>query len=231
MRHLAPYQNNNPELQKALDVLDNTKNFTYSKEMYYDSINANTGEKESFYDLIKGYFTEEMVFFHHVVSENDTHPYALGDNYDYKCVINEDNKSYTCYEYVYSYGINGYDWKKVALSGSAYYIIDEFKGIGPSFYNMNASIFKKIDEKTYEIEKPLLESSGIYFDNGCQGVQSLALDGNTSKCIIKLNESNEIDVIQVGFTYQMVEYNINFYIDDVGTTSIPSWVNDITYLE
>lgn len=231
LKHLSPYQNNNPELQKALDVLDDKKNYTYSKEMSYEYKNASTGEMESFYDLVKGYFTEEMVFFHHETSENDTHPYIKGDNYDYKLVLNEDNKSYTCYEYVYSYGINGYDWKKVALSGSAYYIIDDFKGIGPSFYNMNASIFKKIDDKTYEIEEPLLATSGIYFDNGCQGVQSRALDGNTSKCIIKLNESNEIDVIQVGFTYQMVEYNINFYIDDVGTTSIPSWVNDITYLE
>ena len=199
--HLKPFENNNPELQIALDVLDNQTNFTYVKEFVFEEENPLTGNKETTSDVVRGYFTSEEVFFHHVINENDDHPYALGDDYDYKAIRNEDNKTYTCYEYSYSSKIGGYDWSIVNISGTAAYILNDFSEIGPSFMSMNASIFKKIDDKTYEIETPLLNSIGSYFDNGLLGVQSLAFDGGTSKCIIRLNDEGFIDVIETGFTY------------------------------
>lgn len=230
LMHLAPFENNNPELQKALDVLDNKTNYTYVKELGCEVENPLTGDMEFEYDTVRGYFTEEAVFFHHVVSEDDTHPYAIGDDYDYKAIRNSDG-TYTVYDYTYSYAVNGYDWGVVYLSGTAPYVIETFEEIGPRFLNMDASIFRKIDDKTYEVEKPLLSTIGTYFDNGCLGVQSQALDGNTTKCIIRLDDEGNIEAIETGFTYQMVEFEVNFYIENVGTTSIPSWMNDITVID
>lgn len=229
LTHYAPYENDNPELQDALDAIDGKKNYTYSKEMSYKDYDPITGELTDYYDMVKGYFTEDAIFFHHQEGENDTHPYAIGDNYDYKAVLQDDG-SYLCYEYNFSSNLNGYSWSPVSVSGSAYYTFSNFEEIGPQFLTIDASIFKKVDEYTYEIEDALLSSVGYYFDYGCMGVQSLALDGNTTKCIIHLNDNKQIARIETGFDYQNVVYDINYYLEDVDSTILPSWYNDITYI-
>ncbi len=216
IEHYKEFDRDNSELQKALDVLDGKKNFTYIKEFI-----------SPVQDTVVGYFTEEEVYFHHQVSENDTQPYTKGDDYDYKCVL-QDDETYLCYEFVPN-GEN-FKWGVAQVSGTSDYIIDSFKDIGPSFMKMNASIFKKVDEKTYKIEKIFLPFVGVYFDNGMLGVQSGAFESNTTDVIIKLNDEGMIDYIQADFVFEMVEYNIKFYIKDIGTTVIPEWAaTDLVY--
>ena len=89
--------------------------------------------------------------------------------------------------------------------------------------NLDAVIFKKIDDKTYQIEDYFLPSIGVYFDNGFLGVNSGAFDGNTKKLVIKLDDNGQIEVIESMFKYEMVEYYVNFYIQDIDNTVIPSW--------
>lgn len=225
INHLEPFKNNNPELQEALDVLDNKKNFTYIKEYLESEETDANGKPVVPSDKITGYFTENEVYFHHLENKEtgiDEHPYAVGDLYDYKSVLNE-NGTYTCYEYTPD-GVQ-FKWGIVKASGSSDYIIDNFEGIGPSFMNLDASIFTKIDDKTYEIEPLLLPSIGKYFDYGMLGVQSYVFDGNTTKLSITLNDEGEIDVIDAWFVFEMVTYKIKFTIKDIGTTEIPEWSN------
>lgn len=219
INHLKPFENNNPELQNALDVLDNQKNFTYIKELSYDKVDAE-GNVTPFKDRVKGYFTEDEIYFHHETSDNDTHPYINGDDYDYKSIKNDD-VTYTCYEYT----PDGYtfDWKIVMLSSSAPYIIDSFAGIGPSFMDINASIFAKTEENTYDIEPELLSTSGKYFDFQMYGVQSAALESTTTQITIKLNNEGNIEYIESAFVFNMTQYHLKYYIQDIGTTEIPEW--------
>lgn len=222
LTHLTPCTNNNPELQAALDVLDGKKNFTYIKHMKAEYEHHVSGEKIVVDDRVKGYFTEDEVYFHHELSDNDQTPYVRGDNYDYKAIKNDDG-TFTGYEYVYSYAVGGYDWNAVALSSSALYVLNDFSEIGPQLMNLDAVIFKKIDDKTYQIEDYFLPSIGVYFDNGFLGVNSGAFDGNTKKLVIKLDDNGQIEVIESMFKYEMVEYYVNFYIQDIDKTVIPSW--------
>lgn len=227
LSHLAPFTNDNPELQAALDVLDNQKNFTYIKEYSYKYSKMGSAlysiDKDiNYYDKITGYFNEDKVFFHHMQTENDEHPYTLGDNYDYQCVKQDDGR-YLCYEFVPN-GVEFY-WRPVAISGSSLYYIDSFEGIGPTFMNMNASIFKKIGDKKYAIEEALLATSGKYFDNQMLGVNSYSIENNASKVEITLNDQGNIDFIEVRFVFENIERTVKFSIKDVGTTSVPSWAD------
>ena len=219
INHLNEYTNNNPALSDALKVLNDKKNYTYIKELSYSYVDGN-GNNVDFADRIKAYFTEEEVYFHHETSENDTHPYINGDDYDYKVKLNEDGK-YTCYEYTPD-GVS-FNWGIVMLSGSTPYIIDTFEEIGPSFGQMNPAIFAKTDENRYDIEPELLSISGKYFDFGMMGCQSYALDGNTTQLTITLDDNGNIEMIESAFIFNMIQFKLKFYIQDIGTTSIPEW--------
>lgn len=216
VEHYQAFTNDNPELQNALQILKDKKNFTYIKKF------CETDDEEE--HTIKCYFTEDVVYFHHLETENDTHPYAVGDYIDYKSVLNDDGK-YTCYEYTYTSGPS-YKWSVCKLSGSSDYIIDDFSGIGPSFMDLDASIFTKIDDNKYQIESLLLPSIGKYFDYGMLGVQSGVFDGSTTKLTITLDNNGEIEVIDASFISEMKQYVLQFTIEDIGTTTIPTWMND-----
>lgn len=224
--HYEPFTNDNPKLERALKALDNQYNFTYIKEFQADE---NTGE---LYHRIEGYFTKEEVYFHHIVNGEDygltdynpNAPYTIGDYYDYKSKLN-DNNTYTCYEYVPN-GIE-FKWGIVKVSGSSDYIIDNFEGIGPSFSQLNASIFSQVTENKYEIETLLLPSIGKFFDFGMLGVQSSVFDGNTTTLSITLDSEGNIEVIETSFIFEMKTYRLKFYLRDIGTTIIPSWSDDI----
>ena len=216
IEHQKPFENNNPELQNALKALENQHNFTYIKEYSYTS-NGN-----DYHDLITGYFTEDKVFFHHKQTDNDEHPYTNGDNYDYQCV-KQDDGSYLCYEFVPN-GIQ-FSWGPIAISGTSYYYIDNFEGIGPSFTNLNASIFKKIDDKKYVIEESLLKTTGKYFDYQMLGVNSYSMESNTSLLEITLDDNGNIDFIEVRFIFEGIERTVKFYIQNIGETVVPSWAD------
>lgn len=109
------------------------------------------------------------------------------------------------------------------LSGSTPYIIDTFEEIGPSFGQMNPAIFAKTDENRYDIEPELLSISGKYFDFGMMGCQSYALDGNTTQLTITLDDNGNIEMIESAFIFNMIQFKLKFYIQDIGTTSIPEW--------
>lgn len=212
-QHIEPFTNQNPELQKALDVLDGKTNFTYTKQY--------VGEDDYVENNLVAFFTKEEVFFHQHYDESDTAPYTGADDYDYKVLLNEDYVTYTCYEYTNH--SSGWYWDLSMLSANAPYILDSFAEIGPSFMDIDASIFKKIDEKTYEVETALLPSIGKYFDYGMVGCQSLVLDGYTSHFIITLDDLGNIETIDTGYAYSLEKSRIIYSISDIGTTTIPDW--------
>lgn len=223
LTHLSKYTNDNPKLQSALEVLKDKTNFTYNKEHISKSVDAD-GNEIITRDYIEGYFTENEVFFHHKVTDNDEHPYQGGDNYDYKAVKQTEGDyadKYLAYEY--TLGHQGYEWGVVMLSSTAPYVLNSFEEIGPSFMNINASIFRKIDEYTYEIEPYFISSIGQYFDYGMYGVDSQILETNTSKLVVNLDENFQIESIESGFLFSGIASSINYYLSDIGTTTIPSW--------
>jgi hypothetical protein len=179
--------------------------------------------------MITGYFTEEEVYFRHHTEDEKEHAYTGGDDYDYKAKINEDGVSYTGYEYTLKGEM--WDWGIVMLSSSSPYIMDTFNEIGPRFYEINASIFKEIEENVYEIEPHFLRDSGAYFDFGFLGVNSAAFEGGTNKMIITLSADGQIEKIETGFTFMGTEYPINYYLSNIGTTEVPSWSDNPTPLE
>lgn len=213
LQHKTPFTHSNPELQTALESIKGKTNYTYSKE--YTTFNGAT------LDYIEGYFTEEMAYWRHHAEEGIEHPYEMGDDYDYKAVKTEDD-SYLVYNYVFSDPT--WRWSVVMLSSSQPYIIEDFTGMGPLFYNINASVFKKIDDKTYELEPELVSRSGGYFDYQMMGTQSYAMLTKTDKCVINLTDDGQIDVINMSFTFENTTYYINYHLDNIGTTVIPSWV-------
>lgn len=215
LQHRTPYTHENPKLQAALDSIKGVKNYTYAKEYTY-SYGATQ-------DLITGYFTEEEIYWRHHTEEGNEHPYTKGDDYDYKSILMEDG---TYYGHEYILRGNTWDWGVIYVSGTSPYIIDTFEGNGPRFYEINASIFRQIDEFTYEIEPYFVRKSGAYFDYGFLGVNSAAMETNTNKCIIHLAEDYSLEKVESGFSFQGVEYPVNYYLSDIGTTEIPSWSDD-----
>ncbi|MBR2506673.1 MAG: hypothetical protein IKB70_07130 [Bacilli bacterium] len=211
---LKPFTNNNPELNEALTKYKNLTNFTYNKEYV-----TSTG---SSIDRIIGYFTEDTIFFHHG-SEEDNEPYKRGDNYDYKAVL-EDGEYYV-YQYDFV-SVNYYQWNKVLQSESKYYSFSNFFDMGPRYFDISSSVFKKTGEKTYEIENILLYSSGQYFDYAVWGVHSSLLSSTTTHLKITLNDSNEIELIETGFMQENKTTYLKFYYTNINSTVIPSWMNN-----
>lgn len=215
LSHVQPFTHENPELQAAFDDLKGRKNFTYAKDYVTES--------GSIIDHIVGYFTEDIVFFHHHDKPEDTTPYRGGDDYDYKAVKQPDG-TYLGYQYDYI-SDNVYQWNVIMLSSTSPYIMYTYDEIAPTYHMLNASIFKKTGEYTYEIEEPLLKEIGQYFDFGMYGVDSMTLESYTNKCIVTLNPNGGIEKVETGFFFENRYTYINYYISNVGTTVIPSWIN------
>lgn len=223
LAHLNKFNNDNSKLQSALEVIKDKNNFTYNKEIVNKTTDSNGNVVES-RDYIEGYFTEDVVYFHHRVTDNDNHPYQGGDNYDYKAVKQKDGEyegKYLAYEY--TLGHQGYEWGVVMLSASSPYVLDSFEETAPAFMNIDASIFRKIDEYTYEIEPYFLSTIGQYFDYGMYGVDSQILETKTTKLVVNLDENFQIESIESGFLFSGIASSINYYLSDIDTTVIPSW--------
>lgn len=212
---LKPYTNDNPRLQNAFNKVKNLNNYTY----YKDFVEENG-------DLISrmvGMFTEEIVFFHHG-EITDTEPYKGGDDYDYKAV-KEDDGLYYIYQYDFV-NVDYYQWNKIVVTGDTYYSFPSLESMGPSFYNMSANVFKKIDENTYEIETGLLDTCGQYFDYAVWGTHSSMLSKTTIKAIITINNNDEIELIQTGFMFENKITYLNFHYSNLNQTVIPTWINN-----
>ena len=189
-------------------------NYTYNKEYV-----TSTGE---LLDRIVGYFTLDTVFFHHG-SEEDNDPYKKGDNYDYKAVLEEGEYYVYQYDYVAE---NFHQWNRVLQSETKYYTFSNFFDMGPRYFNISSNVFRKVGDKTYEIEPALLLSSGQYFDYAVWGVHSSLLDSTTTHLRITLNDDNEIELIQTGFVQENKVTYIQFYYTNINSTVIPTWMNN-----
>ncbi len=223
--HVSEFNNSNPDLETALLALKDKTNFTYYKDFYDVAENdEDKGDisKLTLLDHIAGYYTEDVVYFHHHDNpETDTGPYVLGDDYDY-CIVKEDSDNkYHAYEYT---NVNGtYSWHVVQLSSSTPYIIDTFTEAMPQFYDISPNIFKKTGDYTYVIEDYFLNTIGQYFDNNVYGADSMVLETLTSRLEITLNEDKSIKLIKTGYNYENKEHIITFQLANIGTTSLPTW--------
>jgi hypothetical protein len=118
-----------------------------------------------------------------------------------------------------------WSWKEVWASPSQPYYLESFEECGPTYFNISPAIFKNIGDNQYEVESQLLPTIGQYFDYGVWGVDSFVLETATNKCVITLNDDGTLKQIDIGFNFQSTQTDISFYYTDVGTTVLPTWMN------
>lgn len=216
--HLTSLTNDNPDLKAAFDDFKTYTNYTYTKT-YLGDKQLSDDTKDNF---IKGYFTEDVIYFHHNEKPTDDKPYEGGDDIDYKAVKKNDGKYYV-YEYVMT--TTTYNWGAVMASSTVQLSYDNFEAVGPQFGMISPNIFKKTGDKTYEIDDYFLSIIGKYMDYQMMGVASEAFNGGTTKCVITLTEDNKIDEILTSFTFMGDTFNLSYKLSDVGTTVVPSWAH------
>lgn len=212
-QHVETFKNDNPALVEMFAKYDNLENFTYVKEVEIDNFLV---------DHLEGYFTKDIVFFHHGYIDDDR-PLMWSDNYDYKCVLNTEGV-YDVYEYVFD-DVENYHWLQVYASETMPYSIPTFEEIGPSFFNLSPAIFKQVDEYTYTVEDLLISTVGQYFDFNILPTESSILETTTTGLTITLDENNNlVEVIATSY-FQAAEYTFIYNYENIGTTVIPAWID------
>lgn len=218
--HLAPYDNDNPELEEALHILDDVTSYTYTK-YFLDEEGNEVNHTTGYFDLNAG-----MVFFHQVNPNYDLDPnemYTAGDNYDY-CVVYQEDGDYAGqwlgYEYVSS--VLGWDWNLIMLSSTAPYVLSTFSDIGPNFDVLNSSLFTH-EGDSYVAPDELVSTLGFYFDNGFIGVQSGAFESGTTTLAITLDSEGDGFTVETGFEIMGEEYFVRFELSDINSTELPSY--------
>jgi uncharacterized protein with ATP-grasp and redox domains len=101
---------------------------------------------------------------------------------------------------------------------------ETFAECAPSYFDISANIFKDLGNNKYECEEQLLPTIGQYFDYGVWGVDSYALESQTNRCVITLTNEGKIDTVEIGFKLENIQYDIVYSYDNIGTTTIPSWL-------
>lgn len=210
---VRPYEHNNPELAEALLKNKDATNFTYNKNYIKDGVSVNH---------ITGFFTEDLIYFHHGYAD-DGHVYKNGDDYDYIAKRNNEDGAYYVYDCTTNDGENFF-WGIVMASETMPLSYKTFYECGPTYHHISASIFKKVGDNKYEIESELIKTAGQYFDYGVWGVDSAAAESNTNKLIITLNDDNTIKLVEMGFITGGQQFDVEYYYENIGTTTIPSWL-------
>lgn len=210
---VVPFANNNPELAEALTKYEDLTNYTYNKQYLED------GEVV---DHITGFFTEELVYFHHGYAD-DGGVYNKGDNYDY-LATREDDNIYYVYECTTDDGIN-FNWGIVMASSTTPLTYASLDEMGPSYFNISDGVFKALGDNKYEIEPSLVKTVGQYFDYGLWGVDSQAAETQTSSLVITLNSDNSIELIEMSFIADGETFDVEYYYENINSTVIPSWLN------
>lgn len=222
---VAPYTNDNPDLEVALSCLDNQTNFKYRRDMV--ASDSSTGAIQTSATI--GYYNELLVYYHHLYENTEESDeinqamYEADDDYDYMVRYDDEEKIY----YAYSYEFAGMDWSWgiVSLSGTQPYTFNSFSEIGPRFGEVSSKVFKKTGDLTYEAERGVLAGVGTYFDNQFAGVHSEALNGGTTKCVLTLNAAKTaIEKVEMAFNFGTWTYSVNFTLSNIGTTTIPSYL-------
>lgn len=224
--HLVPFTNENPDLATALKCLDGINSYTYLKEFFSDP------ERTERTTWTKGYFIrDDIAYFRQRAAEDDsdTAPYRMGDDYDYRCIYDAEDKLYRVQDC--EFYTSSWEWAVVMLSGTTPYTIDTFEEIGPNFTSLNPALFKKTGELTYEAEELVLPTIGGYFDNGMQGAHSMALTTSTIECKITLTaDKKAISTVDTGFSLQGDVYYIRFTLDDLNSVVKQDyWEADASY--
>ena len=212
-QHVETFKNDNPALVEMFAKYDNLENFTYVKEVEIDNFVV---------DHIEGYFTKDIVFFHHGYIDDDR-PLMWSDNYDYKCVLNTEGV-YDVYEYVFD-DVESYHWLQVYASETMPYSIPTFEEIGPSFINLSPAIFKQVDEYTYTVEDLLISTVGQYFDYNILPTESSILETTTTGLTITLDENNNLVEVRATSYFQASDYEFIYHYENIGTTVIPAWID------
>ena len=212
---VTPYTNNNPALAEALLKNKDSKNFTYNKN-YVDSEGKSIGH-------ITGFFTEDLIYFHHGYAD-DGDVYKNGDNYDYLAKRNEADGAYYVYDCTTVDGVE-FNWGIIMASETMPLTYATFYECGPTYHHISDAVFKDIGNNQYEIEENLVKTAGQYFDYGVWGVDSAAAESSTTKLIITLNSANEIELVEMQFVSGGNTFNVEYYYENIGTTSIPTWLN------
>ena len=212
--HLAPYTNNNPALAEALTKYENETNFTYVKDYYEDNVRT---------DHIEGYYTPELVFFHHGTL-TDTTPLKYGSTYDYKCVLNEDG-IYDVYDYTF-YDEDYYTWNVIYASAELPYTIPTFRDIGPTYFFISPAVFQNIGNNQYKAEAGVVTTIGQYFDYEVWGVDTYLFETNTLDCIIELDEDNCIELVTITTHFESHDIKCEYHYENVGDTFIPHWIDE-----
>lgn len=231
VEHVTPLTNDNPELATALSCLDEATSYTYTRDVAIPEGTTLTTQ----YQTTVGYYTEDYVLYHQIYqgTERDDAQnaefYEGGDDHDYRVLWSEEDQLYYVYEYIY--GTTQWDWSIVYISGTTLYTFSDFSEIGPSFGwgNISSSVFTKVTEGDvtyYEADSSVMDTIGAYFDNQFVGVHSDYLDGGTEYCRVYLtSDGTAIDHVETGFTYSGYDYQLTYTLEDINSTSIPSWAS------
>lgn len=210
-KEVKPFENNNPDLAVALKKLENATNYTYYKDMMYgDEVEGRTA----------GYFTQDFVFYHQGFEEE---MYTRGDNYDYVVKKHETDNLFYIYSYQTTDAITWY-WVQ-EYSGEVAISYETFNQIGPKYYNISPAIFKSIGNNQYVCEDLVMPSIGSYFDNQCHAATTADFEKATKDCVVTLDGNQNIEKVELVITTGGVTYNYRFSYDNIGTTTIPSYVN------
>ena len=223
IKHVKAYNNSNPELESLFNKFKQAKSYTYTKEF----IPVDGGS--TYYDHVTGYYTQDMVFFHHF---DKGHPdsmgreygdkiYDGGQDYDYK-LEKEDDGIYYAYEYNKANDLSPYAWAKVMISSSTQLTYDTFSSIGPQFYNISPALFNKNSDGSYSIVDEFSSTIGQYFDNSFIGVNSDVLSTATTK--FKLTLTDEGFIVDTGFIYENQNQDLQFELKAIDSTQLPSYM-------
>lgn len=212
-RDVKPFTHNNKKLASALTKYKNTNNFTYYKDYMY---------KGNVDHRISGFYTEDMIYYHHG-EFSDGEIYKAGDNYDYVVTRDEITNPFYLYSYQTTDAIEWY-WVQ-EYTGETPISYQTLKDCGPDYFNVSPAVFKDIGNNQYECESLVIKSMGSYFDYKCQGTTSGDLERNTQKCIVTLNNNDEIEYVDISFSVGADTFEIRYSYDNIGTTTIPSWLN------
>lgn len=210
---IRPFTNNNPALAEALNKYKDLRNFTYVKNV---KIN---GEQKLH---LEAYYSEDLILFHHG-NRNDSGLYEGNDDYDLKCVYNTKTGVYDVYQWLMM--TNEYGWTQAMATEERPYTLETFNDIGPAHHLLSAGVFKDIGDNKYQAEDLIVSTIGQYFDYEVWGVDSFFLETKTTDCVVTLTDNNEIQEVEVTGILDGKTYTFTFYYENVGTTTIPEWIN------
>lgn len=239
----TPYDNDrNPELASYFSAFNSAvqdeKNYVYTKVV---DTSSETSVLTRPHQGVTGYFTKDKVYFSQwgyndnemdgqepPAEDNEDwkdHFYTGTDNYDY-AAIRGNNGIYTGYEY--TIGGNEWGWGPITVSSSAYYTLNSYAEIGPTFFQINPAIFNYVDENEelgahYTVDDDLLASIGSYFDFQFLGVHSSAMESSTKTFDLYLKGT--VMTVKCSFTVLDTNNSVVFTFDSasIGQDRMPDW--------